>query len=473
MTWEKKSAADTAKAKYGADVPPSEPVREIDLKRPPVVCPKCLRTAPGRSPDTACPYTVPKKDDPEVMVDCSGRLELVSEYEARRLEPKILERLDFLKSDQEAKDRIRRQLRGAVEIADGTELSDFLSEPDPEEEWLVHGLQQTGHRVIVVAQQKAGKTTLIANLTRCLLDGGAFLGRFPVAPIPFGQRVAIIDLEMPRKQLRRWIRKLTIQRQERCLKVWTLRDEVQTFNLLDPDIYQVWVRLLRNAKIRYLILDCLAPALSAMGLKENNDDVSTFFLVFGRLMKDAGISEWAIAVHAGYGEGGHARGASRLGDHCDVQWFLLKAPKPRRKSSDEAEEEDERRFFRAEGRDVLVPEQALDFAQETNTLTLSGGGSRVQVQRNATLTAVLDYLREQSEPVSQAKILAALKDKGLSKDPVVAAIRLGKKHHDIVVTPGPGKSHLHRLATDAEKAQVLAAVATTSPMPFDDPTETM
>jgi hypothetical protein len=73
-------------------------------------------------------------------------------------------------------------------------LASYRAEDRPPKVERIEQLQRAGHRTALVASYKTGKTTLHADLTRALVDGGKFLGRFAVKP-PKG-RVGVWNAEM-------------------------------------------------------------------------------------------------------------------------------------------------------------------------------------------------------------------------------------------------------------------------------------
>jgi len=76
-----------------------------------------------------------------------------------------------------------------------------------------------------------------------------------------------------------------------------------------------------------------------------------------------------LTAHAGW-EGERTRGASALEDWADSIITLVR------------DKDDEQvRYLRAEGRDVLVDEDRLDFDATARTLTLAGAGSRKQASK--------------------------------------------------------------------------------------------
>src|SRR5688572_9992842 len=78
---------------------------------------------------------------------------------------------------RDAKKAIELEERGPVTMPAIATLRERLSLPRQETQWRIHGWQPQGSRVICAAQFKAGKTTLIGNTTRSLVDSDPFLGR--------------------------------------------------------------------------------------------------------------------------------------------------------------------------------------------------------------------------------------------------------------------------------------------------------
>ncbi len=68
----------------------------------------------------------------------------------------------------------------------------------------VDGLLPSGSTGLLVAQAKAGKTTLLLNLVRCALSGEPLLGRFPVARVR--GRFVLVNVELSELMLAAWLR---------------------------------------------------------------------------------------------------------------------------------------------------------------------------------------------------------------------------------------------------------------------------
>lgn len=305
---------------------------------------------------------------------------------------------------QAAEREVARKLAGVLPDPHTTGLSDLLAEPDDGPVYRISELWPTGGNVVLAAQRKAGKTTVIGNLVRCLADGDAFLGEtdrfgttgFSVTPLQDGERVGILDLELDRRTLRRWLRDQAIRNADMVIAV-DLRGRVGEFNPLDDDRRAAWAAHLREQNVRVLIVDPLAPLLAVAGVDENdNSGVAQMLAALDQLKAEAGVSELLMAHHAGHANE-RSRGASRLRDWPDAEWRLV------REQGDAGQEPppDAARFFLAEGRDVAVTEQLLAFGRASRRLTISGG-NRAQHAATKYEPAVIDAVRANEGLVGRA-----------------------------------------------------------------------
>ena len=199
---------------------------------------------------------------------------------------------------------------------------------------------QADTRVMLAAQFKSGKTTIVGNLIRALADGTPFLGAFEVKQRP--GRIVVIDNELSERMLRRWLREQGVENTGAVVTV-SLRGRVSTFNLLDEHTRAEWASRLRSLCADFLILDCLRPVLDALGLDENRD-AGKFLTPFDTLLADAGITSAVMVDHMGH-NGERNRGDSRKLDWPDATWKLVR----------ENEHPNSPRFFSAYGRDVGGP----------------------------------------------------------------------------------------------------------------------
>lgn len=320
-------------------------------------------------------------------------------------------------------------------------LVDLLAEPDEAVTYRLEGLLPSGGRALLAAQFKAGKTTLRDNLVRSLADAQPFLDAFDVTPLGEGRTVVVLDNEMSRPQLRRWLRDQGIRHPDR-VRVVVLRGQVATFNILDPFTRAAWAELLREAGAGFLVFDCLRPVLDALGLDESRD-AGRFLVAFDALLREAGVDEAALVHHMGH-TGERSRGDSRLRDWPDVEWRVVRQTRPHEEPDPSAP-----RFFSAYGRDVDVPESALTYDPLTRRLTL-GSGSRRDVTARDALPAVLDVLEQATEPLTQNAVEAALRGSDHGRPAIRKALRLGRDEGLIHVRPGPRNASLHSLRTTTQ-----------------------
>jgi len=285
------------------------------------------------------------------------------------------------RADKAAQIILRGEDAAAVEMPELIGLGKLLAEDDEPVSYRVDGLWPTGGRVILAAQFKAGKTTLRDNLVRSLADETPFLGRYAVAPI--AGTIIIFDTELSRDMLRRWLRAQHISATSRVLVV-PMRGRLGAFDLRDDAMRARWVEIIRDNDGQIIILDCLAPVLTTLGLDPNQEAGAFLDDGLDPLLRESGASEALITHHMGH-VAERSRGDSRIRDWPDVEWRLLREK--------EEENPDEPapaapRYFTAYGRDVEVGEQRLNYDFTTKTLTLIGGNRRDRI-----LDLVIDAVR--------------------------------------------------------------------------------
>ena len=241
-------------------------------------------------------------------------------------------------------------------------LVEELAIPDEPVSYLVDQVFPTGANVLLTAQFKAGKTTLVNHLTRCVADHEPFLGVYPVAD---AGRIAVWNYEVDDRQYRRWLRDLDIANPSR---VTALNLRGYRLPLVVARIEDWVVRWLEQNEIAVWVVDPFARAFTGSGDSENdNTEVGRFLDTLDVIKTRAGVSELVMPVHTGRAameEGQErARGATRLDDWADVRWLLTK-------------DSEDNRYFRASGRDVEVPEGRLEFDPTSRSLSVIEGESR-------------------------------------------------------------------------------------------------
>jgi len=310
-------------------------------------------------------------------------------------------------------------------------LDDLIASADDDHRPRIEGLLHEGQRAMLVAQFKAGKTTLIGNLIRSLVDGDPFLGRFATTAI--AGRVAVLDFEMSKGQLKTWLRDQGIRRRD-AVRVIRLRGKGTHFDIREAGVRAAWAARLRAAGVAFVILDCVRPLLDALGLNEHSEG-GLLLTAFDALLAEAGIEEGLVVHHSGHQEAVRARGDSRFRDWPDAEWRLVR----------ESEDPASTRFFSAFGRDVEVTEQRLDYDAVTRHLTIAGGSRRDQAAEQA-LDDVLALLQGDAIGLSGRGIQDRLKEQGIShaRSTVLTAIKLGIAAGRIVTASGDRNAVLHK-----------------------------
>jgi RecA-family ATPase len=159
------------------------------------------------------------------------------------------------------------------------------------DDWFVEG----GH-VLLVAQYKTGKTTLVGNLVRSLVDGKPFLGVANVRPVP---GVVILDFEMSESQIESWLRDQNIRNTD-SVHLVSLRGAASSFDILNPVRRREWAATLLSTGAHLAVLDCLRPAMDALGLDEHRE-AGRWLTAFDELLKEANIPEALVVHHSGHG----------------------------------------------------------------------------------------------------------------------------------------------------------------------------
>lgn len=330
------------------------------------------------------------------------------------------------------RDEARRQ-RAQLQRAAGAQrpprirLDEALAAPEVETPWLIHGWLPAAGRTLLAAQYKAGKTTLVGNLVRCLVDGDDWLGRYPVTPVD--GTVAVLDLEMHPGQLVGWLRDQNIQHPERVLLI-PARGGLAHLDLTDAEVRAEWASQMRAAGVRYLILDCLRPLMDALGLDEHSD-AGQLLVALDALLSEAGILGALVVHHMGH-TGERSRGDSRIRDWPDVEWRLVR----------ESEAPDSTRYIAAFGRDVDQPETQLGYNTLTRHLSILDGNRRDAVAR-VILVDVLAVIDEAGEALSLNQIEHALVDSDHTRKELRGAIELGVARRILIRRAGPRGAKLH------------------------------
>lgn len=289
-------------------------------------------------------------------------------------------------------------------------LSDLLALPEVPIQWRIFGLAQVGHNVTIAARYKVGKTTLITNLLKPLVDGGEFLG-FPVRPVE--GNVVVYNHELSDAQFTSWLRRAGIKNTHKIIPV-NLRGK--GLYLQDEDAQNWSIELLRKYNAEVWIIDPLQAALR--GTVNDDSVASDWIAAADRVKAEAGVSELVLVTHTGHlakadidGRSANERsaGSARWSGWPDALWVYTK---------DDAGT----RYLSAEGRDIQVDEFGLDFNSETLALTSLGEGTgRADRKATAPYRALLALFTDNPERhISRPQIEQELR---INNKAVTTAIR--------------------------------------------------
>jgi hypothetical protein len=302
--------------------------------------------------------------------------------------------------------------------------------PDPAP--LVERLLPEGGNLLLTAQRKSGKTTLVLNLAESLTTGKPFLGMLDTKLI--AGRVGFLNYELTPGILTAYSRGL-VTNPSRVVVVNLLG---RTNPLASNRGRAALAQHLREHDVEVLIVDPFSGA--AAGVDENsNSEVRQWLDELHRwAMEDVGVRALVLSNHAGWAAD-RSRGASSLEDWANVLGLLTLADKENKASP---------RFFSAFGRLGELPEDRLDYNETTKALTMSGVGGRRKAKAAATAASLVPRMLSlvTDVPASGNKIIERATDAGVrgSREARLAAIRelvaSGR-----IVNASTGKYPLYRL----------------------------
>jgi hypothetical protein len=326
-----------------------------------------------------------------------------------------------------AQRKIRREQERDYGNLEPIPLADFLATPDDPVKYRIDGHWPRNGRVVLAAQAKAGKPTLIGNTMRSLLDGDPFLGKFQTEPV---EGVILLDFEMDEDTIRQWLRDQQIVNVGGST-VEPLRGKASSFDILDSQTRSQWATRLHGHDVA--ILDCLRPILDALGLSEDKD-AGRFLNAFDELISEAEVTEALVLHHMGH-SGERGRGDSRIIGWPDATWKILR---------ENPEDDASPRFFSAYGRGVNCAEDQLYYSPERRRLSLTGDGNRKQAQIARLRPPVMAIVK--AEPgLNGAEIEAKLREdgvtfqKGQERKALAELVKLGL----VIFKPGPKNSKLY------------------------------
>lgn len=315
---------------------------------------------------------------------------------------KAVKELHLRDRAREVYDRIR-SYRDAGEIRERNlasldRLSD-LPEDDEEELWRIDGLWQQGQVVLLSAKYKAGKTTMVLNVVRSLVDGKPFLGQFDATPLT--GNLLIVNAEMTRRQFRKWLRESPIENPEKVYAFHVREAGPSSGDILDPTRRDEIIHLANEVNAQALILDPLNPLLSSAGVEENaSSEVARWFTALADVIERSCVQDVFLVHHFGH-VAERGRGSSKFMDAPDALWtYTVEEPgKPAEDDADDLlgqiEPSAAPRYLSAMGRDVELAKSRVDFDPGTRTLTMPVRGAGPDNDRAASRAVQASRKREQ------------------------------------------------------------------------------
>lgn len=356
------------------------------------------------------------------------RMEVLVAAETRR-------RVIMMRASERARELLAAERAANTKIVMPVTLTELLCEPVEESRWRVSGLWPSGGNVMLAAGPKAGKTHVLINLIRVLVDGGRFFDSYPVTRLESG-KVTALDFELPRQKWREWLGAQRIIRGEQ-VNTWALRGQGSAFNMLDASMRKRWAEALARLETRILTLDCLAPVLSGLGLDENSQrDVGAFLEGLSEMAYQAGIEELVIVHHMGH-TGDRARGTSGLAGWPDAIWSLVRdKPEPAHKGAPVVEDPRAPRRFSAYGRDVDVAPEVIEYDATSGRIRVPSALCKT-TQYDRRIELVVAYIGD-NDGASLRAIGRALQEGNETGRAVREAVDRAKNDGLVAVKPGDG-----------------------------------
>lgn len=280
---------------------------------------------------------------------------------------------------------------------------EYITEVPDGPKWLIQDLMPAEGTVLIGAQKKVGKTTLIGNVLRSLITGQMFLGEFRT----FRKvKVGLVDLEMTPRMLAEWHRDAGLLGE---VPVLQLRGFAQSFAAFDDDCAAELAEEIRASGIDVLIIDPLGPLIRAAGIPEDdNTQIGNLLMWLDSVRVRAGLKVLIQTHHNGKDDSRGFRGASAFGDVPDSLWYLSKDGR-----SKDDDEPDGIRTLTAEGRDVDLSRR-LSYTSETRELrTTVPGETRISPGGKM---LILNALRAQG-PLSGSALFEQIKPVGYRGNP--------------------------------------------------------
>lgn len=186
------------------------------------------------------------------------------------------------------------------------------------DQWRIKHFIPANASGVLVAVQKAGKSTILSHVIASLLSGKPLFGEFEVTKLPDGARIGIIDNELHEQHLQKYYRESLCD----SLRVRALRGQVRQGIDLETERGRLEVATwVFEENIQFLLFDPLKPYVDEHGLDEWKDLGRTFQGLRAAAQR-GGCDEILMVHHAGnqaetHGALARGRGDSSLAGASD------------------------------------------------------------------------------------------------------------------------------------------------------------
>lgn len=329
----------------------------------------------------------------------------------------------------------RRAIEEAATLVSLTDKSvrDEITEDYVEPTWRIEGLHIASSFTTITASKKTGKSTLMLNLMRSLVDGRPFLGQ-RVEPVT--GKIGYWNLELDRNVWLQWVKDIGIQAADQIV---ALHLRGQRFPIYHPELYKRIIEWLKRNEIEVLIVDPGAkllrgwPVLGGGGVENNNDVVAVVCQRLREMVEDGGVTDLFVPLHTGHngGENQYSRGATVWEDDPDHLWNLW--------SKEVVKGDEPIRHFKAFGRNVDFDTVMLEYDKQTHAYKAQRNLEQIQ-ERGWTRAIVLALTK--NGPLGAAALRKVTK--GISTDNFTQAVEAAVAS-GVVETVQDGKTKIHRL----------------------------
>lgn len=274
--------------------------------------------------------------------------------------------------------------------------SELIEKPDVEQAYVIEPIMSSGANVLLSAHRKTGKTTLILNLLRSLLDGEPFLGSMEVH-----QRkgmILFLNYEMIEDQIKNWVKKQDIKHAD-DLAFWQLKGK--RLHFWEREVAEEISDFCREHGVWCIIID--TQILSMRGLVSSEDksmEVADYQGALDELKIMSGVEVMLLVHHEGKDKERGSRGSTRIEDWPEAIWRLEKKPDRTR-----VLKLDSIRYY--DSRDALPEELVLTFDKEHDRLFWDGASAvehKAEEEQRRDLRAIYTWTAAQGRPPTRNEL---------------------------------------------------------------------